>query len=375
MVRKKKVSIYTLGEELGISPGTVSRALSNHPSISAETRARVKPLAEKYNFKPRLMSTRPLNLCLLIQKVPNHPLGIDEYVALTVEGVAEYCQEEKLEMSVYSGDVEALNRSDIVRELRLRTANGAIILRATDESAYLQQMDEQRFPYFSLTPRGKKMSDRELTLDYEHMGYVATRHLLSLGHRKIGIICDTLHSGTVNARHAGYVRALAEAGLAPEERLVYAHEPAAASFRTVMQLGAEGIEALLAQAPEMTAVFAIDDKIAYGAMTWLQLHQMAIPGQMSVVGVSDYPGSEFVYPPLTTVHVPYKAIGYETARQVHRLCRGMKAHFKADALNSLAPQLVIRNSTGPATNKCGVKQKKGGGSTIETNAVGLPNRF
>jgi LacI family transcriptional regulator len=170
MVRKKKNSIYTVGEELGISPGTVPRVLNNHPFISAKTRARVKPLAEKYHFKPRLMSTRLLNLCLLIEKVPNHPLGIDEYVALTMEGVAEYCQEEKLEMSIYSGDVEALNRSDIIRELRLRTVNGAIILRATDESTYLQQMYEQRFPYFSLTPCGKKISDRELTLDYEQLG-------------------------------------------------------------------------------------------------------------------------------------------------------------------------------------------------------------
>ena len=346
MVRKKKVSIYTIGQELGLSPGTVSRALSNHPSISAETRARVKPLAEKYQFKPRLMSTRPVNLCVLIQKVPAHPLSIDEYVALTMEGVAEYCQEEKLEMSVYSGDVEALNKSDIVRELRLRTANGAIILRATEESAYIQQMDAQRFPYFSLTPRSKQASDRELAIDYEMIGYLATQHLLSLGHRKIGIICDLLHSATVQARYAGYVRALAEAGIAPEKKLLFATDPTAAPFRTVMKTGVDGVETLMARAPEMTAVFAIDDQIAYGAMSWLQLQGISIPGQISVVGVSDYPGSEFVYPSLTTIHVPYKVVGYEIARQVHRLCRGIEPHFKDEVLHNMMPRLVLRKSTG-----------------------------
>ena len=97
----------------------------------------------------------------------------------------------------------------------------------------------------------------------------------------------------------------------------------------------------------MTAVFAIDDLIAYGAMTWLQLNQISIPGQLSVAGISDYPGSEFVYPPLTTVHVPYKAVGYETARQLHRLCRGIEPHFKDEVLDALAPRLVVRKSTGP----------------------------
>jgi DNA-binding LacI/PurR family transcriptional regulator len=101
------------------------------------------------------------------------------------------------------------------------------------------------------------------------------------------------------------------------------------------------------RAPEMTAVFTVDDTIAYGTMTWLQRSRIFVPGQISVVGISDYPSSEFVYPPLTTVHVPYKAIGYEIARQVHRLCRGMDVYLKDQILDDLSPRLVVRESTGP----------------------------
>jgi LacI family transcriptional regulator len=348
MVRKNKVSIYTISEELGISPGTVSRALSNHPSISAETRARVKPVAEKYGFKPRLVSTKPLNICMLIQKVQGHPLGFDEYVSLTMEGAAEYCEEEGLEMSIYSSSAEAMNECDIVRELRRRTANGAIIIRATDGSEYIQQMNTQRFPYFNLTPRpqGKKFSDCELTLDNEKVGYIATKHLLSLGHRRIGIICDTKHATAVMERYKGYVRALSEENIPLDEKLVYTNDPVTTSFKILTKVGADGMKTLWSRAPEMTAVLA-EDKIANGAMTWLQMNHVVIPDQISVVGISDYPTSEYLYPPLTTVHVPYKAMGYEAARQVHRLCRGMDVYLKDDVLDDFIPKLVIRKSTGP----------------------------
>ena len=156
-----------------------------------------------------------------------------------------------------------------------------------------------------------------------------------------------MHSATVKARYDGYVRALTEGKITPDENLIYTNDPVTTSFRNVMQLGADGIEALWAREPKMTAVFAIDDKIANGAMTWLQRNHVVIPKQISVVGISDYPASEYFYPPLTTVHVPYKAMGYEAARQVHRLCRGMDVYLKDEVLDDLAPKLIVRESTGP----------------------------
>lgn len=345
MPKSQKVSIYTISRELGLSPGTVSRALRDHPSISAETRAAVKPLAEKYHFKPRYVSIKPLNICMLIQKVQGHPLGFDDHVALLLEGVAEYCQEETLEMSIYGNSAEEMNRCDIVRELRRRQADGAIVLRTTDQSRYLEQFEKFKFPYICLTPDASANAGLANIFDYERMGYMATRHLLEQGHRRIGLLCDSMHLPTVKARHTGYLRALQEFSVTPEDRFIFTREPDASDFMNVMKLGELGIDQLLEKSPDMTGVVAIDDKIAYGAMTRLQLRKIAVPDHISVVGISDYPTSEFIFPPLTTIRVPYKEIGYEMARQLHRLCRSMDLLTKDDVMKRLEPQLVVRQST------------------------------
>ena len=112
-----------------------------------------------------------------------------------------------------------------------------------------------------------------------------------------------------------------------------------------MHLGRAGIEALVGRAGRMTAVFAVDDMIVLGALSWLYEHRIAVPEQISVIGVSDYPSAEFACPPLTTVRVPYKEQGYEAARQVHRRCRGLQTHLKDSVMDRLIPELVVRKST------------------------------
>lgn len=347
IVNKKRVSIYTISKELGVSAGTVSRALNNHPSVSAEIRAKVKPLAEKYNFKPRVVSSKTTNICILVQKWTGHPLGLDEYITMTMVGVAEYCHDEKLEISLYGADAEELNKSDTVRELRRRGIDGVIIFRATDESHYLEQMEQQRFPYFNLFDHNQINSSKALVLDNEMIGYEATRHLISLGHRTIGVIRDSLHLSSINDRYSGYVKAFREAGLEPDPRLVFIPDPVPSTFCSTWQLGQRGIETLLARVPEMTAVFTTDDKIAHGALNYLNKNNISIPEQLSVVGVSDYPDAEFYSPSLTTVRIPYKEFGYEGARQIHRLCRGLDVCIKDTTLESFIPKLIVRDTTGP----------------------------
>ena len=198
MAKNPRVSIYTLSREAGVSPATISRALSNHPGVSAKMRAKIKPLAAKYNFKPRTVRRKVTNICVMVQHLQGHPLGFDDYVSLSMEGIAKYCHEQGLEMSLYYGTPSELNDCDIVRELGRRDADAAVILRPGSQSTYLQQMDDQLFPYFVLDAPGL---ENGFSLENDAIGYEATRHLTSLGHRLIGVICDSMSRSVMQMRY------------------------------------------------------------------------------------------------------------------------------------------------------------------------------
>lgn len=344
----KRTSIYTLSKELNISPSTVSRALNNHPDISAEVRAKVQQVAEDRNFRPRFVSNKVTNVCVLIQQLKNHPLDFDNYLARTMEGVAEYCRHEGLEMSIYSSDVQDLNQCDIVRELRRREADAAIVLRATGESDFLMQMEAQRFPYFCLFDGNGQVSDKIFKLDNEALLYGAVRYLISLGHRRIGMIRDRLDLAPMRARYEGYCQALQDAGLGVDASLVsgledYPEVPSGGG----LEIGARGIEALLSRKTGMTAVVTTGDMISRSVLGWLYANDVKVPQQISVMGFDDYPEMQWLCPALTTIRVPYKEIGYEGARQVHRLVRGLDVLLSESVVQRISGELIVRKSTGP----------------------------
>jgi len=344
----RKVSIYTISRELGVSPATVSRVLNNHPAVSPEVRAQVQEVAERHNYKPRIVSSRVANLCVLVQQYDGHSLDFGAFLAQTLEGIAEYCRHEDLEMSVYSAHLRDLNEADVVRELRRRSADGAVVLRASDRSGYLNQLDEQRFPYFCLFANDGRMSDRLLSIDDEKLAYEAINHLIELGHRRIAILLGATDRAAIHRRLAGYGRAFGEHGLEQDERLVIAAD--LKHHHGGLQFGFEAVEALLAEGVEFTAVFTTCEFSARGVLAGLYRHRVAVPEEVSVVGFDDFPETAYLCPPLTTVRVPYLQFGYEAARQVHRLVRGLEILVPPSAETELRCELVVRESTGRARN-------------------------
>ncbi len=341
-----KPSIYTISQELGVSPATVSRALNHHPAASAAVRERVQKAAAKYNFRPRVVRNRSMNLCVLIQQIEGHPLDFGQFLSQCLEGVALYCNHEELEMSLYSTHVNDLNRQDVVRELRRRSADGVIVLRANEGSRYFDSMDEQGYPYFCLLNDDGRHPERMIGIDNESLARQAAEHLLSLGHRRIGILNNAPHAITHQARLRGYQLALQEHGIKIEDRMIASANPK--MDHGEMEFGEHGIQALLQQTPDMTAVLTMSEGAARGALAWMFENDIRVPERISVVGFDDLPETAYTSPRLTTIRIPYIDIGYEAARQVHRLCRGLEPLVRPADRERLSGQLIVRKSTAPA---------------------------
>jgi LacI family transcriptional regulator len=315
--KSKRTTVYSLSDELNVSVATVSKALNGSPEISAALRKKVCDLAAKRNFKPRIVSRKVPNICILIQQYSGHALDFGMFMSTVMEGVSQYVQEEGLEMSIYADSIDKLNSCDIVRELRRRLIDGAIVVRSTEQSAYLKSLEAENFPYCVLF--GSR-HERGIAINNDEIGYRATRHLIDKGHRQIGLLLSPSNSASSQGRFEGYCRAIKEAGIAFEERLVARNR----EDRTGLEFGCEGIQALVRDNPSMTAAFGLDLSVVLGLLHGVSRMGLSVPGDLSVISCDDYPEAAYLNPPLTVVDIPNRALGYEAARRVYRLIRGLE---------------------------------------------------
>jgi LacI family transcriptional regulator len=174
-------------------------------------------------------------------------------------------------------------------------------------------------------------------IDLEEAGYEATQHLLSHGHRRVGLITWERERANVLLVNAGYQRALREAGLASDPDLI-ARVPA-----FDMAAGAEGARRLLALNPPPTAIFAIADNLALGAMAAIKDAGLRIPRDLALASFNDIPAAALVDPPLTSVAAPVRAMG---ARAMRMLQDQIAGRVPAQARVVLPVSLVVRASCG-----------------------------
>jgi LacI family transcriptional regulator len=182
--------------------------------------------------------------------------------------------------------------------------------------------------------RVKGMEDRCILLDNVHGGYLATRHLLEQGHRDIAYISGPLWWGDARARLKGHQQALAEQGLAFDERLLVEgdyHESG----------GVQAMQELFERAVQFTAVACGNDEMAAGAMDVVRTRGLSIPDDVSVVGFDNARWARYLYPKLTTVNYPVADMGAMAARWVLKHVYGDSA---LEVQTLFEPELVARAS-------------------------------
>lgn len=180
-------------------------------------------------------------------------------------------------------------------------------------------------------------SGPSVELDLEDAGYQATRHLLEHGHRRIGLLTVAIEAANVRLVDDGYRRALREAGVDPHPALV----AAAAGFDAAS--GRTAARQLLTGAEPPTAIFAIGDTLALGALAELRAAGLRVPADVALASFNDIPTSALVDPPLTTVAAPVREMGAAAMRMLQEQISGRQ--LTAPHL-VLPVTLVVRASCG-----------------------------
>ena len=172
--------------------------------------------------------------------------------------------------------------------------------------------------------------------DHRRTGTLAAEHLVALGHRAIGTVTGPTGRRVVVSRLAGFRDTLHAADVELPERRVLATEWDARS-------AAAATHHLLDADPDVTAIFAHNDTMAFGVLAALRVRGVAVPEACSVVGCDDSPLAEFAAPPLTTVRVPFEATGARAAELLLARIRGDTTPSR----DLLPVHLVVRESTAP----------------------------
>ncbi|MCW2934101.1 MAG: transcriptional regulator, LacI family [Actinomycetia bacterium] len=334
-----RVTVRAIAAETGLSIATVSRVLNGGENVAPDTRQRVQQVVERLGDRAPETRRRSPARATRPPVFVRCPYLLTDYFGHIVTSIAESLALHGQGMLLDAGD--AVVRSTVVRELpRRRNAYGAVLILPPEPGADLEALAARGYPFVVVDPR-TAVPRGMVSISAAHFSgaRAVARHLIELGHSRIGVITGPPDWRTRDDRVGGHLAALAEAGMLGDPQLMRDGEPAT---KTGVWAGGE----LLDLRPRPSAVACFNDKVAVGVMEAAAARGLRVPADLSVVGFDDIGVSRATTPRLTTVRQPLQEMG-RTA--VTMLMRQLDGHAHEALSMELETRLVVRESTGPAS--------------------------
>lgn len=333
------VTLRQIAREAGVSIATVSRALRQPDAVSAETRARVLALVARHRYVPDALaasfSSRRTGLVGLI--VPTISNSI--YAAFT-EAVQSRLQAAGRKLLIANANYSATLESEIVHKLVESRVEGVIFTGIRRDALLYELLRHYRIPFVVTWSTSDDPSIPAISFDNFAAAKGATKALIELGHRRIGLVCGvSAVNDRAQQRIAGFQAGLAEAGIDFDPALV-AERP----FEVAE--GAAAAEAIMGQARRPTALFCANDIQALGALFACQRLGFVVPRDVSIIGFDDLPMTRMANPPLATVHVPAQEMGEAAAEALVRAA-DMGESIQSRALDA---RVIARDSIAAPPN-------------------------
>jgi LacI family transcriptional regulator len=325
------VTLLEVARVAGVSASTVSRILNGTAKVAPGKREAVEQAIAQLNFKPNLFARSlktgiTMTVGVLTQSIES------QYYSRALKGIEVGLQESGHSPIIVSGHWQADTDLASLKVLISRRVDGLIILTGClDDAAVLDVARNQPVVITERALQGPNVCS--IKLDQRRGGYLATQHLLSLGHTRIAHIAGVQHRPDAEERYQGYLKAHREAGIAVDPALVVQGD-------FTDQGGRRALHHLLAAGVQFTAVFCCNDESAMGARLALFEKGIRVPQDISLVGFDDLPISSYMTPPLTTVRQPVFEVGLYAA---HKLLTMMG--YPAEDVVIPPLELMVRGTT------------------------------
>ena len=334
--KHQKITINDLAKQLDTTPATVSRALNNHPRISAKMKEKVQALAKEYNYQPNVVASnfrtgKTKSVGIVVPFINRHFFSNAIHSIETELVKADYtvmiCQtfddpqlEEKLINMLINNKV-----SGIIISSAKNTNSSNTLQKAIDNDIKVVQFDGIFSEIKSSCIRNTDFSGSKATVT----------HLLEQGYRHIALFCGNLSSNIYQDRKAGFLEAHKEWGITPNAQLFFEHT-------NTQEEGKAAALQLLAQDIPFDAVFSSGDYAALGAYLVFKGKGIRIPEEIGIAGYANEPFTEFVSPSITSSEQNSQGIGRKAAIQI---LKEIEINNTEMIDESVPSQLIIRDST------------------------------
>lgn len=338
---KRNATIDDVAKAAGVARVTVSRVLNNGTNVRLETRERVQRAVEvlgySVNHQARALASGTSRQIVLIH-AHSPDLEPNSYYNAGLElGALRGCSSLGFDLVARAVDPDDPNRHRQLASILEREQPAGLILSPplSDDLPFIEMAQSSGVRVIAISAGEESRSSvLAVGIDERAGGYAVGKHLISLGHRRIGFIKGPSEHRAAALRYDGFIDALHDAGIEEQQWTSIGDF----TFRS----GVDAADRLLRDGGKVTAVACANDDMAAGAMLALHRAGLEIPRAISVTGFDDTPMSEIVWPPLTTIRQPIKDI---TERAVHLLVENQSSggiHYEV-----LPFELIVRESTAP----------------------------
>jgi DNA-binding LacI/PurR family transcriptional regulator len=332
------VTIKDVAKAAGVNPSTVSRVIAGNPKISPETCAKVIRAMKDLHYHPNITARNLVNCKSqtlgIVMPRASEDVFFDPFFPEIVRGVCDVAKNAEYDILVAVGNSEEEERASVLKMVHGHRVDGVILLVSRVDDSLGEYLHKHKFPAAII---GRPLYPWDICWadnDNIEAAYNATKYLLEHGHRKIACIINSFEFVYSLDRLEGYKKAFAERGIPFNRDLV-------GEAGATREGGYKAMGRLLEIQPDITAVLAIDDLVAFGAMLRVKENDLAIPDQISFIGFNNSPVSLFTNPPLTTVDIHIYQLGFRVAEL---LIEKIQQPAKPAGWEYVTADLVVRNS-------------------------------
>jgi LacI family transcriptional regulator len=329
-------NIRDVAKRAGVAPMTVSRCINNSGYCSPEVRARIETAVAELGFVPNRLATglrskRTHTLALVLTDITN------PFFTTIARGVEDIASEAGYTVIFCNTDESVAKEQMYLRLLLEKRVDGVLLVPAASGIDSVNLLKKQGTPIVVIDRRLPDLQTDVVRCDSEGGAYDLTRLLLSLGHREIAILNGPRGVSTAEDRLAGYHRALAEVDISQNKEIEF--------YGTFTQeSGFKMAQEAMKRNSRLTAIFAANNFIAFGAIKAFQEMGLRVPEDVAVVGFDDLPTSLVIFPFLTVAAQPAYEMGKKAIEiLISRLNREISDQYQEIVLPTA---IVVRQSSG-----------------------------
>ncbi len=332
MEKSHRPTIVDVAKAAGVSVSTASNALTGVRRVGADTRARIRKIADEMGYEPNLVarslaSKRSGMIGVVVPDIT------DSFLTEFVRGVERAIADHGLSLLIGDSGNDAARESHYLRSFQDRRVEGVILIPTGDTKlAGLNELADA-VPTVVADREVRGWTGDFVSCDHRRGAEMLVDHLVSLGHTRIAQLAGDQEISSARVRHAAIRARLAEHGLAS----------VAEGFSSfTIEDAVDQADRIIARADAFTALCAGDDLLALAALGAAHREGIDVPADLSIVGFDDIPMASLAWPRLTTVRQPVESIAAEAARLLIEHESGPGRHVL------LQPELVVRDSVGSA---------------------------